>query len=92
MKIWIERGEVMTDDPDGIFYAVSLGHDLFSYSISGVLSAFVEHEKFCPTGRWRKPSKEEKELYRKYRNFDINSILNATGWQVLEVRQNEKPD
>lgn len=91
MKLWLERGEVKSDDPDGVFYVVSLGYDLFSYSIVGRLLAFIQHERFMPEGLWRIATDAEKWAFRKYRNFDIDAVLKADGWKPLEVKQNEKP-
>lgn len=86
MNLWLENGEVKSDDPDGAFHALSLGHDLYTYSVVGFLLAFVCHERFSDDATWRIPTDTEKLIFRKYRKFDVLAVIGFGGWRAMEVK------
>ena len=85
MKLWIESGELKSDDDVGRFYWLSTGHDLYTYSVVGVLKAFVQHERFESEGCFRLPTDQEKWMWDKHRRFDADEVLAGEGWKPLDV-------
>ena len=86
MNLWIEKGELRSDDDGCQFMALSLGHDLYTYAFPGVLLAMICHGRFEPQGEWRLPTDDEKEKYSRRLHIDPGSVLAYGVWKPLETR------